>query len=246
MTHRNQLTRIGRWSIFILLLGLISLPCASGEPGEVLLSFAAPTDKPCDLSWDGSTLWLLDNESHKLYELHPVNGELLSELDTSTPDPCGLTWTGDEIWLCDSSTLQIGRLDREANLMIDQISVPCMATSTCKASALAWDGEYLWSGTVAGWSSRVSQVDTVTGEVRRSFFTSGYPDALETDGSLIWTASHNGGDNPGLIYQYSFQDGVYLSHFTTPGKKPTGLAFDGESLWCVDSETRTIYRLALN
>ena len=60
------------------------------------------------------------------------------------------------------------------------------------ARDIAWDGEYLWSGCIAGWSSRVNQVDPRTGQVHRFHFTKGVPDAVESNGQFLWTASHNG------------------------------------------------------
>jgi outer membrane protein assembly factor BamB len=111
---------------------------------------------------------------------------------------------------------------------------------------LAWDGKYLWCGTVNGWSSRVTQVNPGNRSAKRSFFTKGYPRALATDRTFIWSASDNQGKRRGIVYKYNLSDGQYVSQFDTPGFYPSGLTFDGQHLWCVDRETKTLYKLAAN
>jgi len=110
---------------------------------------------------------------------------------------------------------------------------------------LAWDGTHLWSGFSAGFSSRMNQVDPVSGAVIQFYFTRGEPDALAADANYIWNASDNGGLRSGLIYQYAFPEGLYVAGFETPGSYPTGLACDGQDLWCADNVTDTIYKLTI-
>lgn len=234
-------------AITILLIGGVFVPGAIAAPGEVLASFPSPGPGPRDLAWDGTHLWLLDDELNTLYKLDPESGQVRAEISAEAFQACALTWADEMLWVSNAETQRLQQLDLELGTVERELDAPGIprTTSSFQLDGLAWDGTHLWSGCVAGWSSRISQVDPQSGEIQRFIFTKGYPNAVETNGRLLWTATHNRGHRRGLIYQYDYETGQYLTQFDTPGDEPVGLAFDGQHLWCVDRQTLTIYRIAL-
>ena len=226
----------------ILLVGGIPVPGALAAPGDVLASFPSPGSGPRDLAWDGAHLWLLDDELNVLYKLDPESGEVRSEISTEPFHARAVTWAAGRLWVSNTATRRLQQLDPDLQAVERELEAPGIprTTSSFELGGLAWDGTHLWSGCVAGWSSRVSQVDPRSGEVERFFFTKGCPDAVESDGDRLWTATHNRGIRRGLIYQYDYETGRHVSQFDAPGDEPVGLAFDGTCLWWVDRQTLMI------
>ena len=218
----------------------------SAKPGDVVLQFAAPGPSPCGLAWDGKHLWVGDDSRDTIYKLDPADGKVLASFKSPGAEPRGLAWDGKHLWNLDNTTRKLCQLDRAKGTVLSTVKAPVLRTRgrVPELGGLTWDGKYLWSGLVAGWSSRMNQVDPKDGSVKRFYFTKGYPRALASDGTFIWNASDSGGMRSGLVYKYKLSDGLYVSQFDTPGNYPTGLAYDGQCLWCVDRETKTIYRLA--
>ena len=218
------------------------------KPGDVLQRFAAPGSSPCGLAWDGAYLWVGDDATDTIYKLDPADGRVLSSFRSPGLDPRGLAWDGVSLWHSDNATHKLYKLDRAAGAVVSTLDAPApnAMTRVPELGGFAWDGQDLWCGTVDGWSSRMNKVDRNDGAVKGFFFTMGYPRALATDGRFIWNATDNGGHRVGLVYKYNLSDGLFVSQFDTPGFYPTGLTFDGQYLWCVDRETKTVYKLAAN
>ena len=220
----------------------------SPQPGDILLQFPSPGTSPCGLTWDGTHLWLADDGTDTIYKLDPSNGSVLSSFKSPGASPRGLVWDGTHLWHADNATRKLHQLDRTTGAEASGINAPVTDTQprVAELGGLTWDGRHLWYGTVNGWSSKMNRIDPSKVSVERFFFTKGYPRALATDGTFIWNATDNGGRRIGLVYKYNLSDGLFVSQFDTPGFYPTGLAFDGQSLWLVDRETKTIYKLAAN
>ena len=220
----------------------------SPTPGDIILQFPSPGSNPSGLGWDGTHLWLADDGTNTIYKLDPTDGRVLSSFKSPDFHPRGVVWDGTHLWHADNATRQLYRLDRGTGVVQSAIDAPAThaVVRVPELGGLTWDGEHLWCGTVDGWSSRMNEMDPNDGSTKRFFFTKGYPRALATDGTFIWNATDNGGMRLGLVYKYKLSDGLYVSQFDTPGFYPTGLVFDGQYLWCVDRETKTIYKLAAN
>lgn len=231
----------------VLLMAGLGIATAHADPGEILQSFPAPGDGVRDLSWDGSHLWLLDETAAKLYRIDPGTGASTTEQTIDIAAAKGIAWQAGRLWLTDSTAGEVLKLNLINHQFEQRFDTPRLSeNNACQPSALAAFENDLWCGTIAGWSSRVNQLDPVTGEVKRWFFSKGFPEGIATDGQSIWTVTHNAGDRVGLVYRYDYETGMFISQFDTPGRQPAGLAYDGEALWCADRETATIYRLAIN
>jgi glutamine cyclotransferase len=233
------------WLVIPLIgLGIFS---TSAAPGDVLQSFPAPGATVRDLAWDGTHLWLLDDGAAKIYQIDTATGAVIADFAIELTAAKGITCDSDRLWLSDAAEAQALKVEPQSGSIEKRIDTPRLTGNTAgNPSVLAWHDDYLWCGTIAGWSSRVNQIDPDTGEVIRWFFSRGFPEGIAIDGESIWTVTHNAGDRVGLVYRHDYESGMFLSQFDTPGRQPAGLAFDGEAIWCADRETGSIYRLAIN
>ncbi len=232
----------------LFLLLILSYPNAAElKTSGDILQFASPGPSPQDLAWDGTYLWNADDSTDMIYMLNPVNGAVMLQFPSPASQPRGLTWDGSSLWCSDDSTKMIYQLNPLNGKVLVMIDAPVLDYNgePSPLGGLAWDGTYLWSGFSAGFSSRMNQIDPGGGPVVQFYFTRGEPDALAADGNYIWNASDNDGLRSGLIYQYALPGGSSVTDLETPGSYPTGLAYDGQDLWCSDNETDTIYELTI-
>lgn len=236
----------GAMILAVVLVPLTALSTDNPTPGQILTQFAAPGPSPVGLAFDGKHLWVGDDQTDKLYQLDPQTGKVLATLDAPGGELRGLAFDGQNLWTSDNASRRLVRLDRSQGRVLARIAAPVLPlrNQPQELGGLCWDGKHLWSGIVAGFSSRMNQVDPQTGAVRKFYFTKGYPRALACDGTYLWNATDNAGRRAGLIYRYRLSDGLFVSQLDTPGDWPSGLAVDGKSLWVVDRETKQIYRLA--
>ena len=218
---------------------------ADSRMGDIVLQFSAPGPSPQDLAWDGKYLWLVDDSAGMVYKLSPEDGTVLMSFSSPGSKPCGLAWDGSRLWNSDDFSHKIYELDPVTGQVITTIDAPVTTAKggVSPLGGLAWDGENLWSGWVAGWSSKMNQTDSRNGSIIKSYFTKGYPRALTSNNKWLWSATDNGGHRSGIIYKYDISNGMFITQCDTPGFYPTGLAFDGQWLWCVDKMTKTIYKL---
>lgn len=240
-----------------ILVATLWAPPASAAPGDVLASIPAPCSAPRDLAWDGTHLWVLGEktpgdeggsaEASRLFRVNPSDGSVDREIVLEVGRPRGIAMLAGHLWVSDEVGHVLSRLDLSRGSADHSVPAPRESGSAALPGlgGLSSDGNSLWIGTIAGWSSRIQQVDPGTGEIRRRHFSSGYPLAVEAAASRIWTATTTLRDRAGRIFEYDFASGSERSTFPAPGTQPSGLAFDGESLWCADSEQGRIFRLAL-
>lgn len=235
-------------SVSIFSLALICALPVVAHPGDILATLQSPTKSPRDLAFDGARLWLLDDEARVLYKLDPATGEVLATEAIASECPQGITWAQDRLWISDEAAGNLMRLSPDLRTTDAACTAPGIGPSTAphRLGGLAFDGVLLWSGAIAGWSSRMNQVDPETGDVVRFHFTKGRPEGIEIAGRRLWSATDNSGHRLGSIYEYDAETGLYVTQFDTPGNYPAGIAFDGEALWCVDRESLTIHRLSLH
>ena len=214
-------------SVMALAAFAFSVSCAGAGTMRIVHSIDFPVDLATgfDITWDGEHLWSTMSDPVNglmTYELDPSDGSVISSFQFPAVVPGtsrvgGHAWDGTHLWTSDNSTLRIYKLDPEAGTVLGTLAAPVTRDDGAapELGGLAWDGEHLWCGTIAGWSSRMIEVDPADGSVGRSYFTKGYPRALESDGTFIWNATDNRGRRSGIVYKYRLSDGMYVSQFDT-------------------------------
>ena len=102
-----------------------------------------------------------------------------------------------------------------------------------KASGLAFDGTYLYSGIYGSNGDQIWQIDPVTGTYQLQFSDPDLGDTfgLTYDGTNLWlTDHHTGSANPAIAYQYDM-NGSVISQFDLPDHYMSGIAYDAGNFW---------------
>jgi hypothetical protein len=102
-----------------------------------------------------------------------------------------------------------------------------------KASGLAWDGTYLYSGLYAsaGDNSLIYRIDPSDGSYTLQCtgpFEAAY--GLTFDGTNLWTTDHPNSSNPADAIQFSMS-GALISTFALPTTYMSGIAWDNNRFW---------------
>jgi hypothetical protein len=102
-----------------------------------------------------------------------------------------------------------------------------------KASGLAYDGTYLYSGIYGSNGDQIWQIDPTNGTYQMQFSDPELDDTygLTYDGSHLWLTDHRTGiSNPAIAYQYDM-NGAITSQFNLPDHYMSGIAYDNGDFW---------------
>ena len=253
MMHGHDVPR--RIVPVLLLAGILSAFAPArcpADPGDVLKRIPSPCENPAGIAWGDGGIWIVDAATATLYRISPESGAVLHEEKLDSAGPAGIAWDGKALWISDDETKRISSLEPrgERGSQSRSIDAPVVKVhrdqnEDVSVRGLAWSGTHLWSGCIAGWSSRISKIDPETGTVEMFFFTRGIPSAVEAAEGVVWYATPTDGESPGVVFTYDPASGKLTGTFAAPGRSPSGLAFDGECLWYADADTDEILRLAL-
>ena len=102
-----------------------------------------------------------------------------------------------------------------------------------KASGLAWDGSYLYSGLygTAGADNLIYKIDPVDGSYTLQCegpFETAY--GLTFDGTDFWTTDRTGSYTPATAVRFDYS-GNYISEFYLPRTYHSGIAYDNGDFW---------------
>jgi sugar lactone lactonase YvrE len=208
--------------------------------GDVIHSFTVP-DRPADLAWGGTSLWMVSEQSATLYKLDPFSGAVLASFPlpshgSGEPNGWGLAWDGQYWWHGEYGPSQIiYQLDASDASAVHSFSAP---SGNCMG--LAWDGSHLWTTVVTIHS--IHKLDPADGAVLHTIpEPAGRCLGLTWGDGTLWTADQDGA----MIYEIDPADGHVLQSFASPGSHPDGLAFDGLYLWNADHSPNRIYQIDL-
>jgi len=116
-----------------------------------------------------------------------------------------------------------------------------------KASGLAWDGTYLYSGLYAttGPDNEIYRIDPVTGSYTLQCaapIENAY--GLSFDGNDFWSTVRTGSFTPALAVEFN-SSGQQLSTFTLPATYMSGIEYDAGNFWtcCYYDPDGMVYKL---
>jgi streptogramin lyase len=219
---------------------------------ELMLEFSSPGPSPEDLAWDGSHLWVVDSETHLLYQVDPATGESVRELEIRAEQPQGVTWDGQNLWVLDQEVGIILRLEPDTGEETGSIEAPRLEVEgPWSTTGLTWDGRFLWAAIGAAWCSSFNRIDPDSGQVVESFFPQCDPRGLASDGTYLWTIAYNGEKLPSKLDRRQLsedpgqmaQSQELLFDLDSKVKDPAGLAYGDEVLWAVDRAARRIFQV---
>ena len=210
--------------------------------GDTLWSFRAPSSWPCGLAWDGSDLWLSDNESDSFYRLTTEGVvEVAYPLFDSHPSPAGMTFIGDKLWMVDENTSTLYQVDPATGAALKSFGLPDTAHDA-SSWGLAWDGAHLWHSEYA--HGNIYELDTTDGSVISQFAP---PDSwimgIEYDGQYLWGVS----TQTDSAFVMSLPSGTVVQTCSWQVPYSLGMALVNGYMWCASgkspSGTRRVYKV---
>ncbi|GAJ04486.1 unnamed protein product, partial [marine sediment metagenome] len=111
--------------------------------GEAVLDFATPGSKPRGLTFDGTYLWHVDDDTTPvIYRLDPNDGSSTLNFNAPGTEATGIAWDFDNsvLWHCDSVTDLIYKLDPTDGTVLDSFAAP-----GGKPYGLEWFEGYLYN-----------------------------------------------------------------------------------------------------
>ena len=138
---------------------------AEGELAVATLDYFTMPDgaQPHGITHDGTNLWIVGQDTGKIYQVDPDDGILIRSFDGPAGELTGITWDGSNLWVASTATdpLMIYEVDPSDGTVVVSFSV-----SGGDATGLAFDGgTNLWN---ADFSSDGQIHEYTTGHPRPS------------------------------------------------------------------------------
>jgi hypothetical protein len=201
--------------------------------GDIIKSFTAPgLGDARGLTFDGTYLWMAEDDTKLIYKIDPAIGEVIASIPTpGVSNTQGLAWDGTHLWHGEYNGM-IYQIDPSSGAVLYSFMSP-----SSRPCGLTWDGTYLWT---SSYSDNMIYQFTTTGTVVNSFSPpAGNTWGLAWDGASLWNCNYNA--QP--VYELNPSSGGVISSFASPaGSWLLGLTFDGSYLWAVDKNANLIYQ----
>lgn len=206
--------------------------------------------RPEALAFDGDHIWIANSAKNTVTKLGQ-DGHVVATVSVGD-GPRAILYAAGYIWVGNGRDSTVTKVDPSGRV-VDTYTIGGGLTAPVD---LAYDGEFLW--VVTSWGNAVYSM-TVDGEiVDRIPIRGGHtaPWAIALEGEHLWVASLNLQE----VQKFS-RDGTLVARYRvsgapppppafeeTPGlggKGPSGLAFDGESIWVSINWEGKLIRLSL-
>ena len=226
---------LSMWSSVTVLAGE---PPAPGGDEAAASRFDLDLKTPSGLAWDGVSFWVADLASATLCRVSP-EGKILDRKEAPGLAPWGLAWDGRRLWCMDAQAKKAVAIEPAT-----WTTVAALDVETADPRSLAWDGKGLWAADAKG--ERIERLDPedgtavrwipgpVAGPGKRSDLA-----GLVFQGTYLWAADRIAD----TLYQIDPATGTVLNSLPSPGPYPSGLAWDGKRLWCLDYERRALFSM---
>ncbi len=223
-------------------------------------SLASPGPDPVGLTYDGSSLWVSDSTSKRIYKVRPSDGFVLSAFDApgeatadsaadvkgvipvpgSAGTPAGLAWQDGALWVACASDGNLYKVNPNLPTTDPGHVLAVVESTDFTPFGLAYGGGALWVSDIG--RGRIFKVDPWTAAVLGSFAApSVVPTGVETKGLVAVAPTGLSWANGSLwvtagpaLARVDPATGAVLDSTMAPGPSSTGLAFDGLYLWVCD------------
>jgi outer membrane protein assembly factor BamB len=226
-----------------ILLLAVGLLISTGSFGQVVVhEIPSPSANAVGLCWDGAALWVSDYSAN-LYKVNPTTGAVLRTVTGPVNGSDGLAFANGYLWTVSrvASQVQVFRVDTLTGAAVDSMPDPTAGW----AGGVVWDGAALWFSDQYP-TARILRVSPGSTDTLAMFNVPGVkPWGMAYDGTNLWNSSEeNGSNGPDRVYWLDRTTGATLWSFTLPahtplpaGRRPRGLAWDGQYLWLIAYET---------
>jgi hypothetical protein len=189
---------------------------------KVETAFKSPGPQPNGLQATEDGLWILDQRENRVYLVSFTDGSVLRALDTESKAGSGITFDGEALWLASTYSRQIIRADARTGKTLAKYPSP-------------GSGVVAWS---AGRRSPLAPPAAVppSNSVTSRQATGAH--GLEWRNGRLWIAV----PPAQKIYRVNPQSFEIEHSFPTTGDRPHGLGWEGDWLWCVDSNLNAMFK----
>jgi hypothetical protein len=213
MINRRQFTAMAA--------GAVAAGAADWSP-RVETAFKSPGPKPNGLQATSAGLWILDQGDNRAYLVDYQGGKVLRSLETDSKAGSGITFDGEAIWLASTYSREIIRADAKTGKTIAKHATP-------GAGPVKWTAANARRSPLAPPAPPGSDAPA-----RQATGAHG----LEWKDGRLWIAV----PPAQTIYRVN-PDGFKVEHqFATAGDRPHGLGWEGNWLWCADSNLNAFHR----
>ena len=194
--------------------------------------FKSPGPKPNGLQATDEGLWIIDQGDNKAYLVSYKDGKVLREFNTDADRASGITYDGEALWIGSTYNREIVRCDAKTGKTLARYFTPGAGV----IYKTTWDP--------AGRSSPLLKPsDSPAPDPARST-----PAPLNTTG----TGAHGQEWRDGklwmavpparMIYRVDPKAWVVERQFPTAGNRPHGIGWEGDYLWCTDSNLNAFFK----
>ena len=200
---------------------------AFGGEVKVTTAFKSPGPHPNGLQCTDEGLWILDQGDNRAYLVDYEKGKVLRALDTDSKAGSGITFDGEAIWLASTYSREIIRADAHTGKTIAKF--PCPG-----AGVVAWTNGR--RSPLAPPPEPPKQPATAPAKAAPRQATGAH--GLEWKNGRLWISV----PPAQKIYRVNPSNFEIEQQFATAGDRPHGLGWQGDWLWCVDSNLNAMVR----
>lgn len=193
---------------------------------KVVQTFKSPGPKPNGLQATAEGLWIMDQGDNKAYLVDYAKGNVLRAFDTEAKAPSGITFDGEALWLASTYSREIIRCDARSGKTIAKFASP-------GSGPVAW-GQGRTSPLAPPAKPQAAPVPKKTAATRQPTGAHG----LEWRDGKLWIS------NPPsqTLYRVNPKDWKIELQFPTAGDRPHGIGWEGDYLWCADSNLNAFFK----
>lgn len=191
-------------------------------------AFDAPCQRPNGMQATAEGLWVLNQGFDNALYLIDTNGKLKEKLSTGSVSGSGVGWDGAHLWLASTYSAKILKVDRKSGKTIASYDTP-------GAGAVNWPNPR---------KSPLAPPDPPKPAVAPTAKAAPAPrqktgaHGIEfRDGRLYIAVPPSA-----TIYRINPEKFTVVHHFKTAGDRPHGLGWEGNYLWCADSNANAFHK----
>ena len=240
---------------FSIIFLLFILPILLYSQNKGVIKTIPSPEFPYGLTFDGTHLWVGTSYAggDHIIKIDPNDG---AHVD-SIPIPeayqfykvKGLAWDGTNLWVFEdvSGTDKFFKVDPTTGAVLKIINSPV----NDYIGGMTWVDNHIWFSSYyssnSTYNNTLIKMDTTGAYVNHIISQGEQPMGVAYDGQYIWCAEDTGfGATRQEIYKYDPVAGTYTGEFIrNPDDSPRDMTWDGNYLWLIGYNSRTIYQISL-
>lgn len=187
-------------------------------------SFSTPGQHPCDLAWDGRSLWHSDEDAEMIYQINPANGQALKSLYCPSIKT-GLAFDGQYLWQVVRNPQRMRCISPQDGTTIREFLIH---SGTGNACGIDTSGCLFWLGMEQP-NAEIQLRSLDDGRVIKRFPAEPRIAGVCISAEVVWYTEFK----QSLLIGIDPETGVEQTRFKLTGN-PTGLTWDGRRFWYAD------------